>query len=1110
MTLTSADIEAFHSVVPVVHRFSRAASVTRLATPLNLDEEKSRIVREAASGVLSAPEFRFREPSVESGSLITEAALVLRTANQLPDGWRDAVIATVSDRLAQASAMSSHSAAEISAATEGAFGRPSPDLVAIARHVLAAPIPIEEAPAEVVDADAAREFFANAIAQGPLSGWTVEVVPNKFARAAVLSNRRTVELSAEATFSPRELDRLLTHELGSHALRSQNARLQRLDILATPLGVAPLTEEGLALVNEVRVNRVETHEFRKYALRVLAADTALRGSFTDVLEALLPHTDAGDAVDIACRAKRGMRDPEAPGAHLKDISYLAGYLEVEAHLAQQPDDYDLLMSVKQPLEMMPLVRELEVAGWVDRWPALVEAHREAGRSAGEPPIEWPSPARERPGAGASPSSSTGDLVQQESTGVLWRERSGRTQRSGTEVAATIASHAEVVKRQVIHMSDLTLSGDLDLDGMTLEAPIEFSNCTISGTILARNANLAALTLTDCRVDGLDLSSASITGDLTLVRTEIGTGSGTALRAVHARIGGNFTAAKDSDRQVCRFHGGIDGDFAEIAGRLDLSGAEITGSPRDMLRGTVSNVALMLTRAKVLGGIRLRTVQVSGMVRAIGVMVEGQVNLTEMRIANPGAAALVMERCRVSASMLLRGAQIEGAVKLAGSHIAGAFRATGVRMSAPASGLALSLNSVVCEYINLQRCSSDYADVDLDPAVAQIEGQVSIRSAEIERSIELDHLSVSATSIALDLSGSRVGGHVRGHGLRLSAVSAESREGEPGGKAVALAADALATGEWIDFEGSHLDGDVILDNLRAGAMVRLARCEFTRQAATVSASGAHVDGNLEVEATRFAAGSYVRLAGARIDGVFRWKQVTSPPKLDLDAMSVRLLDDDVASWPRSGGLSLRGFDYQQFADHDSSSAAVKRRIAWVDLQHSFVAAPYERLAAFYRAQSNEAASKQVMLALQRAQVRDRRSPLRRAMGWAWYALTGYGYRLSGIVAVSAIVLAISIGAAFWAKTNDAVTAAAADPSYLTDLGGFPVASECTSDYPCFDPVVFGLDAVVPVIEFNQEQYWVPDRSTTDGYLYDKLLQILTVLGWISLSVVAGGLVQRIRN
>jgi hypothetical protein len=67
----------------------------------------------------------------------------------------------------------------------------------------------------------------------------------------------------------------------------------------------------------------------------------------------------------------------------------------------------------------------------------------------------------------------------------------------------------------------------------------------------------------------------------------------------------------------------------------------------------------------------------------------------------------------------------------------------------------------------------------------------------------------------------------------------------------------------------------------------------------------------------------------------------------------------------------------------------------------------------------------------------------------------------------------------------------------------------SSYPEFNPWMYSLDALLPVMEIGQKDYWRPDPAREGGVLAINYFYIQSIAGWaLSLLAVAGfsGLVK----
>ena len=1033
MSMLSDERRAFIEVAKPLQKFRALAATSTILTPTNLDEQRVQMLHTAEQGRVELPQFTFREFSDRLSESSAAAADVFRAASDLPDAWRLAIEHDTSRRLASLEAALTHRAISIDAASARAYGRPTTELLHLARAILTQSVASRDESA--IDADSAASAFTRALRDGQLEGWSAKVSERMHARVAISPSRRLVKVSTLARFSEHDIERLIAHEIGTHALRTAQASAQPLTLLAIPVGVSEPTEEGLALFNELRAGRLRLADLRVYALRILAADAATNGSYLEVFDTLRPYTDIQSAVDIAVRAKRGIADLATPGAHFKDISYLAGYLEVSAHLRTHPNDYGLLMSVKQPLGRIAELRELEASGQLHRVSTSQGDFMYADQPAAN--ADLPSTSAEAPfGPHISLNLPAEPSRSPEPAGSTWRAVEAQPATSGAELAASILALSDHQPRQVHRITGLKIEGDVCLDLLAAHVPIEFVDCEITGTLSLRNAELDALTLRRCTIGGLDLSQSILQSHLSIEGSRLGMGEGVALAAVSTKVQGDVSLQRTPDAGANTFTGRIDFEMAEVSGRLNLTDAEILGTEKVMLNGVRSKIALLMTRAKLRGGVRLRGVNVTGSIRAIGVSIDGQLNLTEATLSYPGKRALVLQRARVDGSLMGRKISCEGEFNLAGSCFEGAVILAGSHFTNGTEKAALCLTSVECESLQLE--------------------------------------SISASS-----------------------------------DRAALMAESLACAGKAIFKGSLLHGDVNLNNTRFGAFLDLSGCRFTAPGAEISFRGAQVAQDLDLKRAEFTSGAIARFSGATITGELVLQVLTIPPTLFLDSARVHLLKDDPAAPRPEQSLHLDGFRCEQFADSSGSRQSVGRRIRWLEQQAEFHPGPYEHFAGLYRSQGNDQAAKQVMLALQRAHVQQLPSWFRRFWGWVWYALTGYGYRLSGILIIALITLALSIVSGFLAQRYDLVVPSDPGAARALETGELARASECTREYPCFDPVVFGLDIAVPVVEFHQTQYWVPDRSTGDGWAFDKAVQVLTAFGWVSVTVTAGGVLQRMR-
>lgn len=187
-------------------------------------------------------------------------------------------------------------------------------------------------PDPLVGAETLTRHLRAALAERALGRWTVVIDPSMAARVLVDSARRQVRVDPQARIHPRELERLVVHEIDVHAWRTWNGEGQPLRLFSTGLPDSLATEEGLAMVAEERAG-VATPGTLRRQLRVWEAIHAARGaSFRELYDWLAIDDGPQAAWHLALRLRRGLADQLAPGVYAKDSVYLTGYLRVRRWL----------------------------------------------------------------------------------------------------------------------------------------------------------------------------------------------------------------------------------------------------------------------------------------------------------------------------------------------------------------------------------------------------------------------------------------------------------------------------------------------------------------------------------------------------------------------------------------------------------------------------------------------------------------------------------------------------------------------------------------------------------------------------------------------------------
>lgn len=515
--------------------------------------------------------------------------------------------------------------------------------------------------------------------------------------------------------------------------------------------------------------------------------------------------------------------------------------------------------------------------------------------------------------------------------------------------------------------------------------------------------------------------------------------------------------------------------ARIAGRLALDHAEIHQHLRLTDCSFEESVDLYGARTRQLtfngshlpgmlashlwaeGSLRLTGCTTTGKVRLVATRIAGALILNAARLHNPDGEALNATRLQVDNDILMRdGCTAQGTVVLRSARVGGSIDLRGARLDATTGEAALDAARVQIE--------GDFSAYRLSAT-----GRLALRNATVAgatflRAAELDN----AAGRTLDAPGAHLGSDVvldngfRSHGqIRLADATVGGRLVMSGAELRADADDAA-----LDAYGIQIGADAVLDRLTATGLVRMSGAQITgRIQAGGSRISAHSPGGSGIYGPGTTALSLRRTAAreadlhtTRLDGA-----------LDLRYSALGVLHDAADTWPAR--IRLDGAVYEQL--HNPLSAA--ERLPWLNPgDGTYVPQPYEQLAAAYRGLGHEDDARRVLLAKQRAR-RARLPWYARAWGIVQDATVGYGYRperavgwLAGLLALGSLLFH-------------------ADPPR-------PLEPDKKVD---FNPFVYTLDTLLPVVDFGQGTAFTPDGGTR------WVAYLLVAAGWILATAVAAG-------
>jgi hypothetical protein len=372
---------------------------------------------------------------------------------------------------------------------------------------------------------------------------------------------------------------------------------------------------------------------------------------------------------------------------------------------------------------------------------------------------------------------------------------------------------------------------------------------------------------------------------------------------------------------------------------------------------------------------------------------------------------------------------------------------------------------------------------------------------------------------VDLTGCATKG-----GLRFTKCRFENEIWAHGTTALFLCLDG-SEAPGLDFENCTITGNLFLtDGFRSTGEVRL--------------NGAQIGGNLECQGASFENERIaINMQAMEVKRAFMWRDVKAVSgRIDLVAAHVATLADDIDSWRLATNVVLDGFRYDRI---DSREISAAKRVPWLRLQDPgrfdeiFWPQPWEHLAKVLREMGHSEDAKVVLIEKQKemrkvgligqrpveGQPRLRRAKnlvlnsIHRMFHSIYGALAGFGYRPLRTVGWMALVWFAS-GLVYHAAaangligpTNSGVYVNA-DLNRCAQIGEPPrphwtTCSTLPAEYTPFDPFIYSLDVVLPLLDLKQENEWRPivhgpgGSELPYGHGLRFLMWFETMFGWIT--------------
>jgi hypothetical protein len=478
--------------------------------------------------------------------------------------------------------------------------------------------------------------------------------------------------------------------------------------------------------------------------------------------------------------------------------------------------------------------------------------------------------------------------------------------------------------------------------------------------------------------------------------------------------------------------------AQIGGRLDLSSASITslgGLALDADGLTVEQSMSCGDGFTATGGVRLS-----------GAHIGGRLGLDGAELNGSGGPALDADGLTVRLSMFCRdGFTARGEVRLRTSQIGGQLNLVGATLTNPGGRALSALGLTVGQDMF---CGHAFA----------AEGEVRLTGARIGGSLDFSGARlVNPSGHALYADGSIVEGTLRLTELR-ACGEVTIRTGRIGQRVMLTGAqlenpDRIA----LALSGTEIVSDLFCRDASINGEARLA--------------GTRIRGHLDLDCARLVNPTGIALNAISMQTGELSLRPAEPIQgvVDLSHAHVGIFRDDPASWPSE--LNLDGLTYSAL----EPQLPVQQRLRWLARhQYGHQLQPYEQLAANYNGLGQPVEARRVLYARERLQRRNR-TPLARTWSFLQDITVAYGYQPWRAVLWLALLLA----------AGSTVFALNPPP---------PLQSSAA---PHFNPVIYTLDLLLPVVDLGQKHAFNP-AGAEQWFAY-----LLTAAGWVLATTIAAG-------
>jgi len=181
--------------------------------------------------------------------------------------------------------------------------------------------------------------LTNFLQKNNLAHWKIKILEEATSDMQVNKNN-TIFIRKDAEFTANRLAALITHEIETHIYRFENGKQQKFALLKRGTAGYLITEEGLAVYNQNKLDLAFGEKTIWPALNVVACYHGKKNSFVDLFHLLRKNFGVDDKIawKLCLKIKRGLYDTSKKLVFTKDIVYLKGLMLVEKYLQNKQNN----------------------------------------------------------------------------------------------------------------------------------------------------------------------------------------------------------------------------------------------------------------------------------------------------------------------------------------------------------------------------------------------------------------------------------------------------------------------------------------------------------------------------------------------------------------------------------------------------------------------------------------------------------------------------------------------------------------------------------------------------------------------------------------------------